>query len=206
MNKLFSLILLSLVLTGCASTKTIKNDYVLNQKSGNGVLISSVSYKGSYSIYYHGLNNEVRGKIQFGEDVALIPIPPKGDFSHLNRKGEVFAIELPSGNYKVWRWGVHSGYAHISPATPMSIEFKVEPGKATYLGNFEFIQTSSMGLTVTGVQVNYSYQSKIDLEVVSKKHPNIKVSSIIKGIEENARYQGIGGGDQTNWDIPAVKI
>lgn len=207
MKKLFSLALLSLVLTGCASTKTIKYDYALNQKSGNGVLISSVSYKGSYSgysVYYHGMDNQIRGEIQFGEGVALIPIPPKGDFSHLNRKGEVFAVELPAGNYKVWRWGVHSGYAHIKPANPISIEFKVESGKATYLGNFDFIQTDSLGLTVTGVQVNYSDQSQIDLDIASKKHPNIKASSIVKGIEDNAKYQGIGGSDQTNWDIPVV--
>jgi hypothetical protein len=61
-----------------------------------------------------------------------------------------------------------------------------------------------MGLTVTGVQVNYNDQSQIDLDIVSKKHPNIKASSIVKGVEDNAKYQGIGGSDQTNWDIPVV--
>lgn len=205
MNKIISLISLSLVLVGCASTKTIKGDYSLNHESGNGVLISSVSYRGSYSgysVYYNGVENKVRGKIQFGEGMTLLPIPPKGDFSHLSRNGEVFAVELPAGNYKISRWGVDSGYAHIKPANPIAIEFKVEPGKATYLGNFDFLQTDSMGLTVTGVTVNYSDQSQIDLDVVSKKYPAIEAKDIIKGIKDNANYQGIGGTDKTKWDIP----
>lgn len=207
MNKLFSLILLLLVLTGCASTKTIKGSYSLNRESGNGVLISSVSYRGSYSgysVYYHGVDNQIRGKIQFGEGVALLPIPPKGDFSHLARRGEVFAVELPAGKYKIWRWGVHSGYAHIKPVNPISIEFQIEPGKATYLGNFDFVQTASMGLTVTGVEVNYRDQSKIDLDIVSKKYPALDAKNIIKGVEDNANHRGIGGSDQTNWDIPVI--
>ncbi|KTF09778.1 hypothetical protein ATS76_11120 [Pseudoalteromonas sp. 10-33] len=150
------------------------------------------------------MDNQIRGEIQFGEGVALLPIPPKGDFSHLNRKGEVFAVELPAGKYRIWRWGVNSGYAHIKPVNPIAIEFKVEPGKATYLGNFDFVQTDSMGLTVTGVKVNYSDQSQVDLDIVSKKYPALDAKNIIKGVEDNANYQGIGGTDQTNWDIPII--
>ncbi|WP_163936990.1 hypothetical protein [Paraferrimonas sp. SM1919] len=205
MNKFISLALLLLCLTGCASTKTIKESYSLNDKSGNGVLISSVSNRGGYSgysVFYRGISNGISGNIKFGEGVALLPIPPKGDFSHLNRKGEVFAVELPAGNYKVWRWGVSSGHVFLKPIVPIAIEFKVEPGKATYIGNFDFIQTDSMGLTVTGVEVNYSDQSQIDLDIVSKKYPNLDAKSIIKGVKDDAVYLGLGGSNRTSWNIP----
>jgi hypothetical protein len=195
------------MLQACTTTKTIKNDYILNAETGNGVLATSISYQGSYSgysIFYKNMETGTRGKVQFGEGVALIPIPPKGDFSHINRKGEVFAIELPEGTYRVWNWGVSSGYASISPMNPISVEFKIIPGKITYLGNFDFVQTDSMGLTVTGVEVNYSDQSKIDLDILLRKQPRIKVEDITFGIERNADYKDLGGGGRTNWDIPIV--
>ncbi|MDX1539096.1 hypothetical protein [Arsukibacterium sp.] len=206
---MFRYLMLSLivVLHGCATTKTIKNDYILNADTGNGVLATSISYRGSYSgysIFYQNIESGIRGEAQFGEGVALIPIPPKGDFSHLNRKGEVFAIELAAGTYRVWDWGVHSGYANVSPMSPISIEFKVIPGKVTYLGNFDFVQTDRMGLTVTGVEVRYSDQSKIDLDILLRKQPRIKVEDITFGIERNADYKDLGGGGRTNWDIPLV--
>lgn len=203
----FLMFALIVLLQGCATTKTIKNDYMLNAETGNGVLATSISYRGSYSgyaIFYQNVESGIRGKAQFGDGVALIPIPPKGDFTHLNRKGEVFAIELPAGTYRIWDWSVSSGYASIRPINPISIEFKVEPGKVTYLGNFDFIQTDSMGLTVTGVEVLYSEQSEIDLDILLRKHPGITAEDIIWGIERNAKYNDLGGGGRTNWDIPIV--
>jgi hypothetical protein len=207
MKNIFILILTVIILTGCASTKNIKSNYSLNSQSGKGVLISSISVKGSYSgysVYFQSIDNEHRGYIEFGAGTALLPIFPEGDFSHLDRKGEVFAVELPAGKYKVWRWGVASGYAFVKPAEPMSIEFEVIAGKATYIGNFDFIQTSSLGLTVTGVKVNYSDQFKIDTGIIINKYPNIELSQIDKGIIDNAKYLGIGGNSSTNWDIPIV--
>lgn len=203
----YLMLALIVVLQGCTTTKTIKNNYILNAETGNGILATSISYRGSYSgysIFYQNIESEVRGKVQFGEGVALIPIPPKGDFSHLNRKGEVFAIELPAGTYRVWNWGVSSGYARVRPMNPISVEFKVVPGKVTYLGNFDFVQTDSMGLTVTGVEVRYSEQSEIDLDILLRKHPRIRVEDITFGIERNADYNDLGGGGRTNWDIPIV--
>lgn len=207
MKNIFNFLLITLFLTGCAATKKIKSNYSLSPQTGKGVLISSISVKGSYSgyaVYFQGVDNDHKGYIEFGSGSALLPIFPKGDFSYLNRKGEVFAVELPAGKYKVWSWRVASGYASINPISPMSVEFELIAGKATYIGNFDFIQTDSFGLTVTGVKVNYSDQFKIDTEIIIKKYPNIDFSQIDKGIIDNAKYLGIGGDSNTNWDIPIL--
>ena len=204
MKRLLFTLLIATLLSGCAAT-TIKKDYNLNESSNKGLLVTSISYQGGYSgyaVYFSDANSDKFDYVEFGAGVSLIPIPPKGDFSHLNRKGEVFATELPAGEYHIWRWRVQSGYATLTPIHPMKVEFKIEPGKATYIGNFDFIQTSSLGLTVTGVDVNYTDQSEIDLDVLFKKFPNIKREQVIKGIKEGATYSGIGGSSQTSWNIP----
>lgn len=206
MKKILFILVATLLLSGCAST-TVKQDYSLNESTDKGLLVTSISYQGGYSgyaVYFKNTKTNKLDYVEFGAGSTLIPIPPKGDFSHLNRKGEVFATELPAGEYHIWRWRVQSGYATLTPINPMKVEFKIEPGKATYLGNFDFIETSSLGFTITGVDVNYSDQSEVDLDILMKKLPNIKKEQIIKGIKEGAIYSGIGGSSQANWNIPII--
>lgn len=194
-------------LTACTSTQSVKSDYTLSSNSSTGVMLASIEYVGGYSGYSVTVSNmpfTEAWNIQFGEGMALIPIPPKGDFSEYGRKGELFAIELAPGEYQVERWNVYSGYATISPLSPISIKFKIEPGKATYIGNFTFTQTDSLGLTVTGVDVTYSNKFLRDKEVLAKKYPNITTESVMLGIAPKTRIRGLGNSGQTSWDMPVV--
>ena len=118
-----------LALTACTSTPNIKSDYRLNSNSNSttGVMLASIEYVGGYSGYSVTLADTPFTKswnIQFGEGMALIPIPPKGDFSDYDSKGELFAIALPPGEYQVEHWDVFSGYATISPTSPISISLR----------------------------------------------------------------------------------
>ena len=138
--------------------------------------------------------------------MALIPIPPKGDYSDYNSKGELFAIELKSGEYQINGWDVFSGYATISPLAPISIKLKIEPGKATYIGNFTFTQTGSLGLTVTGVSVTYSNKFARDKKVLAKKYPNINIENVILGVSPDTSINDLGGAGETSWDMPIVVL
>ncbi len=198
---------LLLALSSCTATKSVKPGYALNATSGQGLLATSLSYRGNYagySITFSSIENAKTHKIQIGEGLSLVPLSPKGDLSGYGRTGEVFAMELPKGKYRVYTWHVHSGYGHIAPLLPMNIEFEIVPGKVTYLGNFDFVQTDSLGLTVTAATVNYTDQAQIDIEVLLKKQPKIQRENILIGIAKDAKYFGIGGNTQTSWDIPMV--
>ena len=172
-------------------------------------MLVSIRYIGKYSGYAVSFSNASKTEnrtIQFGEGMALIPIPSKGDYSELGKKAELFAIELPHGDYQIDGWNVYSGYATISPAAPISIKFKIEPGQATYLGQFNFVQTDGLGLTVTGVRVDYLDNFQEDISVMAKNYPNLRKENILMGIVQNTTVEGIGGNSGTSWDIPIVVL
>ncbi|MBQ4810143.1 hypothetical protein J8M20_02300 [Pseudoalteromonas luteoviolacea] len=207
MIRSFLLGVICLLVVGCATTKSVKKGYQLNEATDKGVFVASISYQGGYSGYsirFSASNGQSSGQIEFGKGMSLIPIPPKGDYSHIGRKGQLYVVELPAGDYTVFGWQVASGYATTKPQMPISINFKVQPGKATYIGNFDFVQTSGLGLTVTGVEVNYTEQSNIDLEVLKRRFPNINVSDVIMGIKPSFSMEGIGGENSTSWNMPMV--
>lgn len=209
MHKLFFSLFFLVYLCGCSSTSSVKSDYQLDSNSSNGIMLVSIRYVGGYSGYEVSFSNASKTEsrtIQFGEGMALIPIPPKGDYSALGKKAELFAIELPHGEYQIDGWNVYSGYATISPAAPISIKFKIEPGQATYLGQFIFTQTDSLGLTVTDVRVDYLDNFQEDISVMDSKYPNINKGNILMGITQNTAIEGIGGDGGTSWNIPIVVL
>ncbi len=196
-----------ILLTACKSTSNIKSDYRFSSNSSSGVMLASIEYVGGYSGYSVTLSDmpfTKSWKIQFGEGMALIPIPPQGDFSEYGSKGELFAIELQSGEYQINGWDVFSGYATISPLSPISIKFKIEPGKATYIGNFTFTQTDSLGFTVTGVSVTYSNKFVRDKDVLAKKYPYIVNENVMLGVSPDTLIEGLGQDGETSWDVPIV--
>ena len=203
----FIVLVLCISMGGCASSQMLGSDYALDSDSGNGILVASVSYRGGYSgyaVFYERLEGGARGMIEFGKGMAILPVIPRGDFSHLNRKGKVFAVELPAGSYHVERWRVHSGYAWIIPSEPFSLEFEISPGRVTYLGNFDFIQTASRGLTVTGVEVMHSDHSDVDMQIFLDQHPLIDEQEMIMGVEANKMTHGIGGAGVLQWHAPPL--
>lgn len=77
--------------------------------------------------------------------MTIIPYFPKGDYGEIGLRGDLFVIELPEGEYEVYSWEVGSGVANVRPTQPVSVKYKVERGKAIYAGNYNFVQTDSMG-------------------------------------------------------------
>lgn len=194
------------VITGCATVnRAIDTNYSLSSKDGTGLLIASVKYRGpvsGYKVYYKSVDENTNGSLEAGAGVMLIPIPPKSDFSTVNGKLEV--QELPAGEYEINGWRVVSGYANVVPTTPFSIKFKIEPGKATYIGSFVFDVTNAMGLTVTGVTLAHKDSYQEDAKVLFVKYPNLNEFDVNIGLKVNSITEKLGAGNSTSIDIPPV--
>jgi uncharacterized lipoprotein YehR (DUF1307 family) len=191
-------------ISGCA-TQNVTNTYTPNENSGKGIAIASVTYNGRYSAYgvrllsSDGVNKE---RLEVGQGTILIPYFPKMDFEEDKCKGNVFAIELPTGEYEVTDWYVNSGYAHLNSNSKLGIHFKVVPGKIVYLGNFHFEQTSSAGLTVTGAKVSFKDEVSRDLAVISSKFPNVAKIGASSNVADGKSIESIGGDFSSKVYIP----
>lgn len=200
------LLLAALVcLLGACATPNIGKDYVLDEKSGKGVVVGSITYAGGYSGYrvsYRQMPNGPRGFFETGKGVVLIPYFPKGDFEDQELKGNLFVAELPPGEYEMFTWTISSGPATVTASVPFSVSFRVEPGKAVYLGNFEFTQTASFGLTVTGAALTYRESAERDMAVFRRKYPRLSEVPVSSSIERGAIYYQLGGEYRTTIVIP----
>lgn len=134
----------------------------------------------------------------------LLPIFPTNDFDNI--KGKLHVIELPPGEYEIANWGVTSGFANLNQTRPFSVKFKIQPGKATYIGSFIFTVTDSMGLTVTGVRVDYEDRFDEDLLVLREKYPYLIDSDIFMGLEQGLVKKDIGGSSSVVLDTPPILI
>jgi hypothetical protein len=193
----------TLVLFGCA-TQSVDSSYVLNSQSGDGVITGSISYAGrfsGYGIFYKNLATGETGRLQIGESQALLP-PRKSEFEDPHVVGMVFAVKLPAGDYEVFRWTVGSGIANVSSIAPFEIKFKVEPGKLAYIGSFQFKQTSSLGLTVTGVNLAYKDAASRDLTIMRKKFPNLAIVPLSSLIAEGTDIEDVGGSSTARFTSP----
>lgn len=191
-------------LVGCAASNVSK-DFSLSSNSQFGLLVGSLKYRGTlsgYKVYYKGLSNDEKGFFEVGKGMMLIPIPPKSDFP--NQKGKLQVTELPPGEYEITRWGVSSGVAEVSHAQPFRIKFKIEPGKATYIGSFVFTVTNQMGLTVTGAKVDFIDAFEEDSEVLRRLYPKLAMTDFYRGLEPGLKQESIGGDSSVYFNMPIV--
>lgn len=158
------------LLAGCAS-RTLPNQYTLDPAGGKGIVVASITHNGTFgnhTVRLQDLDGSVRERFSVGF-ISAIPIPQKYDIKDEEKKGDVFSVELPQGNYKIDSWSVDSYGFHVG--SPTSIRFTVEPGKVTYLGRFEFDQTTTRGVQVLAAEVSVKDESEADMLIVAGRTP-----------------------------------
>ena len=198
----------ALALSACVGpVPNVSESFKLDDASEQGVMVGSVKYKGAvsgYKVYFRGLDNETTGYLEAGKGLMLLPIPPRGDFSTI--KGELYATELPAGEYEAWQWDVHSGAARTASTRPFSIKFNVRPGEITYIGSFIFTVTKQLGLTVTGVSVDYEERFAEDIAILRRDYPNLVGEQIYLGLERGLVKTDLGGSGSTRWTMMPVMV
>lgn len=206
MNLLSNFVFIAIIaLTGCA-TQNVTSSYSLDASNKNGIAIASITYQGldsGYGVLYRELSGKTSGLFEAGHGVKLIPLPNKSDFGTI-AKGKLVVAELSPGEYEIFNWRISSGYASVSPKNKFSIHFTIEPGKAVYIGNFNFIQTRSMGLTVTGGELTFKGEQDRDLTTLKSMYPNFANTPISYATPADVSISKLGGTDNVRFDIPMV--
>lgn len=92
--------------------------------------------------------------------------------------GRVAALRLPAGDYEVYDWKLvvpnQYGGDGFSPKRAMGYRFRIEAGRATYLGNVDLRMTERDTYKIT-----VENKATRDLALLAKKLPSIRAEDII---------------------------
>ncbi|MDR7270297.1 hypothetical protein J2X20_002955 [Pelomonas saccharophila] len=205
--RLWAAVLLLLGLAGCA-TPNIDAKHDVRGATTTGVVSGSITYAGPYGLYRLRFVSQETGEkypVEHGSGQTLNPVLAfKGEDPHpgLKKRGSPFAVALPAGNYELKGWELHCGNAHLASSAATGVVFKVEPGQAIYLGNFNFVETARFVRMPTAAALSLSEQSARDLPVIRTAFPALAEVPITQTLNPAARLENLGGQSASRIDIP----
>ena len=133
----FSVFCILFFLLGCSPKQNVKPDYILDHTKDTGVLMGSLTLDYSKAIRgtWATIYPENSKPKPFDRIEACIC-----NITEDTYKGNLFALEIPVGNYKIDHWAVFNAASQtITPAeSPPPLEFTVTKGEVTYVGNIHF--------------------------------------------------------------------
>jgi hypothetical protein len=138
-----ALIAFCTLLSSCAN---VSSDYTFDKNRATGLIVGSISYESGLGRYYLLISDATSSEpIQLGFGCKIVPCLFESindtDFSANEtpkQRGGGFAVEVPAGRYRIVGWRVAQGYINSRSKAPIDLEFVVESGKASYVGNLHF--------------------------------------------------------------------
>ncbi|MGB0370338.1 MAG: hypothetical protein ACPGN3_03245 [Opitutales bacterium] len=193
------LLIIASLFSGCVTSyeSTLSNEDLKKNPMGptEGFLVGSFAYQGenpsffgqlandrysSYGYYFRSTDpgNELKGNVADGLR-SFMGIGNKTDFDIKGGKGEVFILRLPEGNYEFYNYSFYDNRGSFSVThnrkSDFSIPFKIEAGKALYVGSIIAKHTwgkNSLGMTIpTGGYHEFENEQTRDLEILTEKFP-----------------------------------
>ena len=195
------------VAAGCA-TSNVASDFDPKRSTSTGVAVGSITYEGGYGayrIYLQSVADKKSYRIEHGSSQTLNPVLAfKGETPDpvLKRRGSVFAVELPAGDYSVSGWQIRVSSFDVFPSAPTGLTFKVEPGKSIYRGNFDFVVTDTFMRNPTRAEVKLSDNRAKDIESLKVKFPRIAAVPLEAAIADGLVIERIGGSSQGRSEFP----
>lgn len=130
------------------------------------------------TLYYHGLDNGTKGKVEGGEhklrrDTGKLPIfigLSKLVLERDDPMGSIKILDLPVGEYEFDRFAAFGGNGTVVYSSPgFRMRFTVKPGQINYLGNLNF---DFNNLPNVGVRVYGDFASR-DEALFRERHTNL---------------------------------
>lgn len=202
MHHLCALFAVLFVLVGCSTN--VAPDFRMSAASTTGLAIGSITYTGALGLRRIGVRNIATGEMyrfEVGQSQTLNPFA-KPDFdADLGQVGGTVAVELPAGRYAISYWSIRQGPNEVSSTSPIDIGFVVEPGKAVYLGNFHFIQTSRSGLGTGSAEVTYQDMGERDIKALRHRYALLETTPLVTTIEPGFKLEKLGGRSAKKTDV-----
>jgi len=168
---------------GCAN---VQSTYKLDPTKGNGLVVGTITYESFGGEYYVTASRAGDPKTVIRLSVGsptLLPFAKIND-DDLKMRGDTFAVEAPAGEYALGKWYIRRGPKLYSSAQELGVSFKIEPGKATYLGNIHYVGRDTVIL---------QEMTKRDLPILQARFPALKDSPVAFAIAEGTKLEGLGG-------------
>lgn len=158
--------------------------------STKGLVIFSISttkpaFSGYYLEVFH-FENRTKEKLRLSPSFQLPDI--KGDSSKIYYN----AVLLPSGEYKIYGWGMEfnsgTGITTFFPMGNFSLPFAVTGGRVNYLG--DYLGTSKGGRDILGMKrptggyFIVSSRFTEDFETIIRKWPNLDLNKTLNAVPD----------------------
>jgi hypothetical protein len=198
MKIMFIVLVLTVTLGGCA-TPNISNDFDVSQAERSGVVSGTITYQGvygGYTIHVSSIDGKSRYRLAHGTSQIINPLDAFVDEAIdplLGKMGSAFVVEMPAGEYRIYGWQIGVGAMDVYSSSAIDIRFKVEPKKAIYLGNFDFVVTETFMNNPSRAQVTLSDQYERDLEVIRNTAPSLTDVQVTRAFEGPMDNNQIGG-------------
>jgi hypothetical protein len=112
----------------------------------------------------------------------------------LKERGGTYAQKLPAGEYRIVGWFVLRAQTDYRSARPVEIPFKVEAGKATYLGNLHFDPHWEA--------VVLRDRAERDLPVLRRRHAEVATTEVSQSIAPGTTIEQFGRGVVSRSEVP----
>jgi len=163
---------LLLMSTAACVAANIPAGYGLSPASGRGLAVFSLTANdrpGNFTVSYRGVGGEPKGMVNL--QTLRDPLDWR------DPRGRLVVVELAAGSYEFYDW---AGILTTS-TEKFSIPFRVEPGKATYLGNVHFeVLDQTYGIRV-------SDRASRDLPLLFERYPNLQRDAVLTEISRLVR-------------------
>jgi hypothetical protein len=177
-------LLIYAVLGVVAACSNVPTSQKLDPTKRVGLAVGTITYEtsnGKYTLLagrpWVGLAN----RLEVGQS-NWNPLSTPFD-KELKAYGSTYSVELPEGEYRLIGWQWERGASTRSSTTPFSIPFKIEQGKATYLGNAHFNAAWELSL---------QDRAQRDLPLLQTRFAALATTPIAFAIAEGTDIQKIG--------------
>ena len=182
MNRFLVLLIICILLAGCAAS-SVSSDYNLDAQESKGLVVVSVTHDNrGYP------TNRAQVFFTFDGDSLkdYVLVVSTNDKTFEGLYGKLYVLEFPAGRHELSFWSAKNGSgADFYPRDTLKpLEFEVQPGSVTYTGNLHgnlVTGRNFLGITIVGdVIPEIRNQAERDIKLLLQTYPQFEGKIKIK--------------------------